>query len=87
MSAFRLLETPKPRFGRDENVNIASLINTKLIAQKWKSKLAQIRSQHGTLVRHTDCLQKPKILTLDMVKPENAAVLPLVGGIRQKFLK
>ena len=85
MSAFRLLETPKPRFGREDNVNIATLIDTKMVAQKWKSKLARIRNQQGTLVRHNDSLKKPKILTLDLVKPECASLMPLVGGKNYNF--
>ena len=71
---------PTPRFGRSCNVNITTLLDTKVVAQRWKAKLAKIRNQHGTLVQHVDSLVKPKVLTLDDLKSENAILMPIIGG-------
>ena len=71
---------PTPRYGRDCNVNISTLLDTKMIAQRWKAKLAKIRNQQGTLVQHVDSLKKPKILTLDDLESENAILMPIIGG-------
>ena len=76
----QVLRPPAPRFGRESNVDITSLLDTKMVAQKWKNKLAKIRNQHGTLVKHNNSLKKPKITTLDFVKPENASLMSIVGG-------
>ena len=87
MISSKPFRAPAPRFGRGESVDITELLNTKVVAQKWKATLNRIRSQHGTLVKHVDSSKKPKILTLDKMKSENAILMPLVGGNNNFFYR
>ena len=74
------LEVPPARFGREEDVSIAHLMEVKLLVQKWKGKFNRLRGQANSLIIHDSCYQKPQIIQLDKAKTEDAALIPLLGG-------